>query len=177
MINGVNDPPNGWAQMHCRFPRGERAAGVSFESGKNTLDNCYDYARENIQLINRANVVGESPTLVVSAQAKDKYIEKFGLWEGSRGQVLTKNIDTLTQIAAGSIEIAPTYRVTMMAGPDAPQVFTDFDVGQSVHFLIKHDNGREFKGWRICTEVTVVLDPHSGAEELESLDLLDPDED
>lgn len=176
VINGVNDPPNGWAQMHCRFPKGARAAGVSFESGAGTKDNCYDYIRENLPLINRANVVGLNPTLVASAEVKQKYLDKFGLWEQSRGQVLTNRLETLAEIAADGIRTAPVYRVTMMAGPDAPQLFTDFDVGESVHFLIRHDNGRKFTGWRRAVEATVVLDPHSGAEELESLHLLDPDE-
>lgn len=175
-INAINQPPNGWANFVTHFPKGDRADGVSFEYGKGTLGNCYDYARENIPLINRANVVGKNPLMVVSAQVGDKYIEKFGLWEMSRGQVLTDDIDVLADIAADGVRTAPEYRVTMMASPDAPQLFTDFDVGKSVHFLIKHDNGRKFSGWRRVVEATVVLDPHSGAEELESLDLIDPDE-
>lgn len=168
-IDGVGDDPAVWAEFATHYPVGPVMPEAKFEFGPGTLDNCDDFLRESLPMVNRVNVAGQSPNLVASAEDAGS-VTDYGLWEESRGQVLTDNLSVLTAIASAQTMANPQYRITMSAGPNAPQLFTDFDVGQKVPILIRR-LGRTLQGDKRVIEATVLLDPDSGAEELESLEV------
>lgn len=170
-IDAVDAVAGVWADFVAHYPAGVLATDARFEFGTGTLENCTDYLRESLPLVNRINVVGETPTLIATAESGTSPA-LHGLWEGSRGQVLTGDTTALGEIAAAQITDAPEYRITFSAGPEAPQLFTDFDVGQDVAIIIRR-LGRTLSGEKRVTEATVLLDPNSGAEELESVEVVE----
>lgn len=180
-IDGYDGPLDGdeaaWAKISMHYPADEDSAtneAARFEFGPGTLENCYDYGRESLPLVNRINIVAANPRLVVTASSD--FYDDYGLWEGSRGQVMTNDVTALGELASLSITDSVMYGLTMMAGPEAPQLFTDFDVGQFLPIIIRR-RGQTLSGLRRVLEATVLLDPDSGAEELESITFEDPGED
>lgn len=167
-INANDGLPAEWATFRVHYPTTNKPL-ARFEFGNGTLENCDDFLRESLPLVNRTNVVGEMPTLVVTA-TDGTSPALHGLWEGDRGQVNTNDEDQLTAIAAGAISDGVQYTITMSAGPEAPQLFTDFDVGNTVPIVIRR-SGRTIQGNKRVKEATVLLDSNSGAEELESLEV------
>lgn len=167
-IDAVEGVASVWAEIVVQFPGGTLQPEAKFEFGAGTLANCDDYLRESLTLVNRANVVGKD-NIVVSAESGSSPA-LHGLWEASRGHVLTDDTAVLTDIAASQITDAPQYSIVMSAGPEAPQLFTDFDVGDTVPVLIRRV-GRTIEGNKRVREATVLLDPDSGAEELETLEV------
>lgn len=172
-INGYDGPPDEWATFRVHYPTSDNLL-ARFEYGNGTIGNCDDYLRESLPLVNRANVVGESPNLIaISQSVASPWIH--GLWEGDRGQVLTSDLSQLREIADGSAYSRVQYDITMSCTPEAPQLFTDFDVGQRVSTLIRRSGGT-IQGLKKVKEATVLLDTDSGAEELESITLLEESE-
>lgn len=167
-IDGV-DNPTYWAEIVVHYPVGELKPKARFEFGNGTLENCDDFLRESLPLVNRSQVVGKVATVVgISESGSSPALH--GLWEGDRGQVMTENTTQLGLIAAGNISNAPQYSITLVAGAEAPQLFTDFDVGNTVPMVIRRA-GRTITGNKRVKEATVLLDPNSGAEQLESLEV------
>lgn len=166
-INAI-DGSSDWSRFQVHATS-ELQPQASFEFGSGTSENCQDYQREVLPLVNRANVQGSSS--IISAESTTSP-DLHGLWEASRGQVLEASAITLAQIAAGTVADEPQYQITLIAGPEAPQLFTDFDVGDTVPFVIKR-LGRTFVGTGIVDNATVLLDPNSGTEQLESLELVE----
>lgn len=166
-INGQDDPTD-WATFNC-YASSTSKPEVRFEFGNGTMENCDDYLRESLPLVNRAEVVGLKPQLLGIAEATGSYTA-HGRWQADRGQVLTENEDLLGSIAAGMITTGPQYTITMSAGPHAPQLFTDFDVGDTVQILIRRA-GKTIEGMKRVKEATIILDPDSGTEELESIEV------
>lgn len=162
-IDAVDGVPGIWAEFVIHTPVARPLA--RFEFGTGTINNCTDYLRENVQLVNRVNVPGS--TNVVSAESATSPA-LHGLWEETRGQVNEVSDTTLAEIAAGQIMDTPEYVITLMAGPECPQLFTDFDVGDEVPILLRR-LGRTIESTRFVKEVTLVLDPHSGVEDMEAL--------
>lgn len=168
-IDAVDGGPSTWAEIVVHYPIGLLKPKARFEFGNGTVENCDDYLRESLPLVNRANVVGKSPLVMGIAESAASHA-LHGLWEGDRGQVLTDDPTILDGIAAGQIQTGPRYSITMVAGPEAPQLFTDFDVGNTVPVVIRR-TGRTITGNKRVKEATVLLDPNSGVESLESLEV------
>lgn len=166
---GVDNATGDWAHFAVRYPTGVLMPEARFEFGAGTLENCDDYLREALPLVNRANVVGKDSNLVASGESITSP-DLHGLWEGDRGQVMTDDTAQLQEIADASITNAPVYSIVMSAGPHAPQLFTDFDVGNTVPVLIRR-LGRTITGEKRVKEAVVLLDADSGAEELESIEV------
>lgn len=168
-IDAVDGVAGVWAEFTVHYPTGVLVPEARFEFGNGTRENCDDYLRESLPLINRTNVVGEDPQVVKTAESGTSPA-LHGLWEGDRGQVMVSNEAQLNEIAAGRITNGPQYSIVFSAGPEAPQLFTDFDVGNTVPIVIRRA-GRTLSGNKRVKEATVLMDPDSGSEELESVEV------
>jgi hypothetical protein len=150
------------------------ATQAQFQFGQDTLENISDYQRSTIPLVTKANIVGDL-NKVASAESISG-TTTYGRWEDERGQVLTKDDDTLLDIANEFVMDDPIYAISISPTAEAPQLFTDFDVHQKVPVVIER-RGATIVGDKRVMSVTISLDPDSGAETMDEIVIVDtPDE-
>jgi hypothetical protein len=164
------------AKFNAHSPYDVLMPMARFEFGQDTLNNVVDYKRIMLPLVNRVNVVGRHGGTAYAEWVAGR--NAYGLWEDERGQVdvdetNASNITTLDDIAASYTMHELRYGLDLTPGPDAPQLFTDFDVINTVPVLIKNF-GIERSMTRSVREVAIRLDPASGVENIETLTLDDP---
>jgi hypothetical protein len=144
-----------------------------FQFGDKTFSNCDDYTRTVLPLTNKANIIGEDPLMVASALSVSGY-QTYGLWEDERGQVNTSDEAVLKEVANKYVEDEPMYATSIVPGPTAPSLFTDYDVVNQVPVVIKN-YGRTIAKNMSVDSVELTLDPDSGQEQVTSLVVKDPD--
>jgi hypothetical protein len=121
--------------------------------------------------VTKANIVGEDSNTVVSAESASGSAD-YGLWEDDRGQVRIKNVKQLENIADDFIMANPRYAITIKPSPEAPRLFTTFDVHDSVRVVLRRRGTTLIKGCPVWKAV-IKPDPDSGAELLDELVLVD----
>lgn len=166
------------ATFNAYTPFDVLAPMAKFEFGQDTLNNLDDYRRVSRPLLNRANVTGRHGGYVYAEDVPSR--NAYGLWEDERGQVdldekNPANVPTFEEISRRYTQAYPHYLLDLTPGATAPQLFTDFDVTNTVGVLIKNF-GIERRMTRSVMECAIRLDPASGAELIESLTVDDPDD-
>jgi hypothetical protein len=142
-----------------------------FAYGDGTFANCTDFERTCRSLVTGAWAAytgGISYVDSVSGRAT------YGLWEDQRGQVTTTDETIAYGAAVAAVMDEPLYDLTIVPGPDAPQLFTDFDVFDAVPVILKR-HGRTILGNKPVSRAVISLDPDSGNETLEEIVVLDED--
>lgn len=172
-IDAVYPVANVLAEFRVVYPIDVANNLAVFGYGDGTLENVADYTRTVRPLVNRVNVVGSDAGTVRSYENATGPAT-YGLWEDERAHVLTASGDTLAEIAQRNTEAVPQYEISLRPAANAPQLFTDFDVLQSVRVDLRR-RGRTITGLKPVIRAVVAPDPDSGEEMLEELVLEDPD--
>src|SRR5262245_10247392 len=147
-----------------------------FAYGNGTLGNVVEFERTCRPYMSRAFVAWDGGSGALEMARNDPGVQAYGLWDDQRGQVNTKDQTVARDAATHAIANSdtPRYDITINPGPDAPQLFTDFDIFDSVQvFLRRH--GRQITGYKPVTRVVLSMDPDSGEELYEEIVVLDED--
>lgn len=168
VVEAVDGVPGTLAELEIRRPQGVQRPAAVFEFGPGTRQTLDDYARRSRQLVNRKSVIDEDND--VGTYESPTSVPLHGLWEDERGHVTTNDSDEiLARLALEGVSDAVLYELSLAPGPTAPQLWTDFDVGDDVYVLVRRRGVALYSGFYPVELATVAFDADSGAEMLDEL--------
>jgi hypothetical protein len=126
-IDALEDPDdNGVIHFYDYNDRVDNAQ-AKWEYGSDTLDNTVSFQIEHRGLCNKVTVFGKLG-LEISVQDNDS-IDEYGLVEKMIRRPGVDDTETATKIAYSRLKVTPYTIGSFEPGPNAPQLFDDFDVG------------------------------------------------
>lgn len=183
VVNPVDEVPGVFGEFEVKWPLPGSDSAAMFGYGAGTVGNLTNYEVEYALPINRlratGSAVGEN---VLSSYREDAAsIAQFDLMEDEKSFSSVTLAETLDQHALANLSPQPTttYRVQISDqtsgnpnGIFVPSLFTDFEVGDSVLFSIRH--GRLAVSERVrVAEATIAVSDEGSSEKLENLLLME----
>lgn len=183
LINPVDEVPGVFGEFEVNWPLPGADSSAMFGYGTTTVGNLSNYEAEYSLPTNRLRATGSvEGELVLSAYREDTAsISQYDLMEDEKAFSSVVLIPTLDQHALENLQPQPiiTYRVQIIAQSSGitnrifvPSLFTDFDVGDTVAFSIRHGRLSISERARVA-QATIAVSNQGNSEVLENLILME----
>lgn len=165
-IDPVDDVPGIQAEFVTLYPEsGTDHPEVRFEYGEGTLANLDDYEMRQMLPRNQIRARGAEGLTTVAQDAAS--IQEFDLIEDEVSFTTVELLATLEQHAENELQPDPLEIFSLTPGLEAPALWDDFDVGDTVRFRLV--NGALTRaGSALVTEATVSVSD-GGSEQLQQI--------